>query len=489
MNADLQQGRRARVAGLTALALVLMGLALPAEAGARGSTPTADARGFIPTADARGPLPTGAAPYVPGRLIVGYAPPVASPVADIRSGTGLAVTQASVPAAPAEQVLRLPAGHTVAAAAAAVRQVPGITYAVPDYLAHAAGAWYPDDPGHAHHPGGWERMQWNFLAAAGVNAPQAWANLIADGRAGARGVTVAILDSGVAFRRWRTFRESPDFARTRFVAPCDLVVGKLVRGRCTDPYPLDRDGHGTFVAGTVAEATNNGKGLTGLAYHASIMPVRVLNAYGDGNSSAVAAGIRYAVKHGARVINLSLQFGEGLTAAEIPNVMAALRFANSHKVVVVAAAGNDGSARRVALPARAPTVISVGATTRDRCLAYYSDSGQGLDLVAPGGGDDASLAQPDCHPNRNLPSVYQMTFSRRGRAGAFGLPGGWFGTSMAAPEVSAAAAMVIASGVIGQHPTPSAVLGRLEQTAVPLGGSAPNRYYGYGLLNVGAATA
>jgi serine protease len=219
------------------------------------------------------------------------------------------------------------------------------------------------------------------------------------------------------------------------------------------------------------------------------MPVRVLNAFGDGDSAAVAAGIRYAVRHGARVINLSLQFGEGLTAMDIPNVMSALRYANSHNVVVVAAAGNDGNARRVALPARAPTVISVGATTRDRCLAYYSDSGQGLDLVAPGGGDDASLAhEPDCHPDRNLPSVYQMTYTRQGHPAKFGLPGGWFGTSMAAPEVSAAAAMVIASGVIGQHPTPSAVLSRLEQTASPLGGSAPDRHYGYGLLNIGAAT-
>jgi serine protease len=81
-----------------------------------------------------------------------------------------------------------------------------------------------------------------------------------------------------------------------------------------------------------------------------------------------------------------------------------------------------------------------------------------------------------------------MTFTRQGHPAKFGLPGGWFGTSMAAPEVSAAAAMVIASGVIGQHPTPSAVLSRLEQTASPLGGSAPDRHYGYGLLNIGAAT-
>src|SRR5579862_3549209 len=83
-----------------------------------------------------------------------------------------------------------------------------------------------------------------------------------------------------------------------------------------------------------------------------------------------------------------------------------------------------------------------------------------------------------------------MTFSNPQRPGAFGLPGGWFGTSMAAPAVSAAAAMVIASGVLGSsHPTPTAILDRLEATARPLGSVQPNNAYGYGLVNIGAATS
>jgi serine protease len=435
------------------------------------------------------PVAASAADYVPGRLVVGFQPPVASAATQVRNTTGLQVSpQAGNGSPPSEQLLRLPPGKTVAAAAATIRRVPGITYAVPDYIARAAGSWYPNDPGRAHRRRGWERLQWNFLPSAGVNAPEAWANLIADGHAGAGAVKVAILDSGVAYRRWRQFRESPDFRHIRFMSPCDLVDGRLVHGRCTDPYALDRNGHGTFVTSEVAEATNNGTGLTGLAYRAWIMPVRVLNASGDGDASTVAAGIRYAVQHGARVINLSLQFGEGLTAADIPNVISALQYANSHQVVVVAAAGNDSS-NQVAYPARARTVISVGATTADRCLAYYSDSGQGLDLVAPGGGDDASLQDPNCHPGRNLPNIFQVGFRRVGHPGSFGIPGYWYGTSMAAPEVSAAAAMVIASGVIGRHPSPASVLSRLEQTATPLDGSAPNSSYGYGLLNIGAATS
>ena len=297
-----------------------------------------------------------------------------------------------------------------------------------------------------------------------------------------------MIDTGVAFRNWNGYTRSPDFRGTRFVDPCDLVRGKIVDGHCTDPNADDREGHGTFVAGVIAEATNNSIGLTGLAYGASIMPIRVLNGQGLGNSSTIAKGIRYAVQHGAQVINLSLEFYLGITSSDIPEIVSAINYAHRRGAVVVAAAGNDAS-NEIAYPARVHAVISVGATTIDKCLASYSDVGPGLDVVAPGGGDDSGvLTQPTCHPERNLPDVYQMTFDNPSRPDHFSLPGGWYGTSMAAPEVSAAAAMVIASGVIGPHPTPEAVLARLEQTAQPLGNGAPNDNYGYGLIDVGAAT-
>jgi serine protease len=310
--------------------------------------------------------------------------------------------------------------------------------------------------------------------------------MFAANRPGGRGVTVAVLDTGVAYRDWGSFRESPDFRSTRFVDPYDFVAG--------DPYPLDREGHGTFVAAMIAESTNNGVGLTGLAYGARIMPVRVLDADGNGDSATIARGIRYAVKHGAQVINLSLEFDISVTASQIPDIIHAIGFAHRHGVVVVAAAGND-STPRLAYPAAAPAVISVGATTRDLCLAAYSNVGARLDLVAPGGGDDASLASdPDCHPFRNLPGVHQMTFSDfdsispGANPTRFSLPGS-YGTSMAAPMVSATAALVIASRVLGPDPSPDRILARLEQTATPLGAAQPNPDYGYGLLNAGAATA
>ncbi len=418
--------------------------------------------------------------YMPGVVIVGYENHGPAAAADV-AGRGSTASDSAIQT----KVLRLRPGQTVAATVSRLRRQHGVAYAVPDYLAHIADApppgWTPDDPGAAGVAQGWTRMQWNFLQGTGVNAPGAWANLLAVHRAGARGVVIAILDTGVAYRNWHRFRKSPDFTWTHFVDPYDFVAG--------NHYPLDREGHGTFVAGTIAESTNNGVGLTGLAYNASIMPVRVLDKNGWGDAATISQGIRYATLHGAQIINLSLEFDPSVTAGEIPTILSAIRFAHRHGVVVVAASGNEGS-RRIAYPARAPAVISVGATTIDRCLAYYSNGGLRLNLVAPGGGDDADIPNdPNCHPDRNLPDIAQMTFGNPIHPARFGYPGGWYGTSMAAPHVAAVAAMVIASGVLGRHPSPDRILARLEATAVPLGGAKPNPDYGYGLVDAGAATA
>jgi serine protease len=422
-----------------------------------------------------------AADYLPGRVIVGYSKtPARAVVADLSRRMGVRVAAVSAPVS-GESVLRLPKGLAVPAAVARLRRLPHVAYAVPDYIAHAAGSWVPDDPGRGHTAQGWERLQWNFMSKAGVNALGAWANLIADHRPGGTGTVVAVLDTGVAYRNWHQFRRSPDFGRTRFVDPYDFVAHNA--------YPLDREGHGTFVAGTVAESTNNGIGVTGLAYGASIMPVRILDAQGNGDAATIARAIRYAVAHRANVINLSIEFGLDVGSSDIPDIISALRYAHRRGVVVVAASGNDGDPQ-IAYPARASQVISVGATTIDRCLATYSNTGTRLDLVAPGGGDDSSLIpDPNCQPYRTLPDVFQMTIYDGANPGHFGLPGGWYGTSMSAPHVSATAALVIASGVLGRHPSPDQVLARLEQTAQTLGGSKPNPDYGYGLLDAAAATA
>jgi serine protease len=429
------------------------------------------------------PSAASAADYVPGQVIVGYAQtPDQAVTADVARQTGIPAAQPVAPApAPNETVVRVPRGVTVGQAINRLRHQHGVAYAVPSFIAHAAGDGIPENPGRGAAARGWERMQWNFLPGAGVNAPAAWANLRAVRRPGGKGVTVAILDTGVAYRDWKQFRRSPDFNHTRFVRPYDFVAH--------NSYPLDREGHGTFVAGTIAESTNNRYGLTGLAYGAAIMPVRILDADGTGDAATISRGIRYAATHGAQVINLSLEFSLDVTSSDIPDIIAAIRFAHSHGVVVVAAAGNEG-VEQVAYPARAPAVISVGATTRDRCLANYSNGGARLDLVAPGGGNDTTLiSDSNCQTSRALPNISQLTFFDPSNPNHFGYPGGWYGTSMSSPHVAATAALIISSGVIGRHPSPDKVLARLEQTAQPLGGSKPNKFYGYGLVDAGAATS
>ena len=254
-----------------------------------------------------------------------------------------------------------------------------------------------------------------------------------------------------------------------------------------DPHPHDENGHGTHVASTIAESNDNAVGVTGLAFGAKIMPVRVLDRWGEGDSVAIARGIRFAAKHGADIINLSFEFGTGVTQRQIPDILDALDFARRRGVLVVGASGNDARGR-VAYPARAAAVLSVGATTEHGCLAEYSNKGPTLDLVAPGGGDDAPLdGDPNCQPLVHTGrDIYQMTF--RPRSGRFGLPGGYTGTSMAAPHVSGTAALIIASGVLGPDPTPATIEARLKATARDLGAPGPDTEYGAGLIDAAAAT-
>jgi serine protease len=417
--------------------------------------------------------------YAPDKVVVGYAAH-ASLGAHAAATAGAGGAEAVVAGARA-RVVALPRGVSVAAELRRLRRGRDVAWAVPDYVAHAAGQVIPNDPGTGRTPGGWRELQWNFAGEFGVNAPEAWANVAVDGAPGGRGVTVAVLDTGVAYADRGPFRRSPDFTPHEFVRGYDFVAG--------NPYPNDRNGHGTFVASTIAEATNNGTGLTGLAFGARLMPVRVLDSQGEGEASTIAEGVLFAVHHGAQVINLSLEFSPGVTASDIPELIEALRYAHRRGVVVVAAAGNEGHTA-IAFPARAPTVVSVGATTEHGCLAAYSNDGTGLTLVAPGGGADASLpGDPNCKPE--LPpgrDIFQVTFSGTSPR-VFGLPTGYEGTSMAAPHVSATAALVIASGVLGRHPTPAQITTRLRATARKLGGAADQSVYGAGLVDAAAATA
>lgn len=422
---------------------------------------------------------SGAGGVAPGKILVRYTS--ATPARARAASARLAGARGPVVVAPHTRLLRLAPGVSIAAALRRLRARRNVVWAVPDYLAHAAGGLIPNDRGTGGAIGDWQQMQWNFAGPFGVNAPEAWANVADDGAPGGRGVTVAVLDTGVAYANYKTFLRSPDLSRYGFVGGYDFIAHNR--------FASDRNGHGTFVASTIAEATNNHYGLTGLAFAARLMPVRVLDTQGEGEASTIAEGVRFAVNHGARVINLSLEFSSNVTASDIPELLEALRFARRRGVLVVAAAGNEAH-DAIAYPARAPDVIAVGATTEHGCLADYSNDGSGLTLVAPGGGADASLpGDPNCHPDQPAGrDVFQVTFTGASPR-RFGMPSGYEGTSMAAPHVAAIAALIIASGVIGRHPTPAQITARLRATAHKLGGGGDERLYGAGLVNAAAATA
>jgi serine protease len=203
----------------------------------------------------------------------------------------------------------------------------------------------------------------------------------------------------------------------------------------------------------------------------------------------IARGIRFATDHGAKIINLSFEFPSDITRAQIPNILDAIRRARRKGVLVVGASGNAAAAA-VAYPARSDDVLSVGATTQHGCQADYSNEGQDLDIVAPGGGIDAALeGDPGCRPTEPAGlDIFQMTFRRTNGVTRFGIPSGFIGTSMAAPHVSASAALVVASGLLGADPKPDAIERRLELTARDLGPPGRDPHYGYGLLNAAAAT-
>jgi serine protease len=397
----------------------------------------------------------------------------------------------------------LPAGTSVLGTARALRANPRVEYAEPNYAATASAVptsepVLPNDSGTleasassaAVTAGDWDLKQWDFLpfeagtttkevptSPGGIDAVGAWANLEAAGRPGARGVTVAVLDSGIAYRALgSTYLRSPDFAPSEFVPGYDFVDH--------DALPLDENGHGTHVAGTIAEQTNNGIGMTGLAYNARLMPVRVLNKNGVGYANRIAKGIRFAVAHHAQVINMSFNFGCG---EKVPGVDEALREAYAKGVVTVASGGNVQSAGPscVSEPATGPRVIGVGGTTEGGCLGEYSLAGTGIDVLAPGGGlPVAGCPSPAARP------IYQVTLKPE-TTNEFTIPTNYVGTSMAAAHASGVVAMILASGVIGKKGTPQAkveaVTRRLRSTARSLG--LPATEQGAGLIDAARATA
>lgn len=328
----------------------------------------------------------------------------------------------------------------------------------------------------------WTAVQWNFVGRFGVNATQAWAQLRSRSmaKAGGKRVKIAVVDSGIAYRTSGPYRASPDLPRTRILQGYDFVD--------EDRYPDDRSGHGTHVASTIAAATGNAAGLTGLAYAADLIPVRVLDEDDEGDTLAIARGIKYAVRRGADIINLSADFPASVRTDEIPEVMAAVDEAHRKGVLVVSSSGNDGKGQ-VSLPARAPSVLAVGATTAHGCRAVFSNAGDALDLVAPGGGaDHPSDPSARCRPNDAGLPIAQVTLLRAGDPSTLGVPLDYVGTSMAAAHVTGIAALVRGSGLLGANPSADLVAAYLVRSTRDLGRSGRDDKFGAGLIDAALAT-
>ncbi len=336
-----------------------------------------------------------------------------------------------------------------------LRARPDVVWAEPVTQLHAL--WLPNDPDFA--------KQWHLKAAG---APQAW-----DATRG-RGVTVAVIDTGIYpvddldparivpgrnFVKRREERASP-------------ATGEGRKAAALDDDARDDHGHGTHVAGTIAQSTGNGKGVAGMAPDARLMPVKVLSAFGGGTSHDIAEGIRWAVDHGARVLNLSLGGGGRSLAME-----SAVAYARRRGAVVVCAAGNSGG-RGVSYPAAYEGAFAVSAVGPAGAAAPYTSYGPEVQIAAPGGdkslGEEAGVLQQTLAEGSTTESAYR-----------------WFqGTSMATPHVAGAAALVMSLGVSA----PAAVERLLTSTARKPGtyGSgaeveASSEKYGAGLLDAAAA--
>ncbi len=335
-----------------------------------------------------------------------------------------------------------PPENNPADVATILAQEPTVEYAEPNFIAtivfepeDSPSSFTPNDP--------YYQFQWHLDK---IQMPAAWD--ISTGT----DVTVAIVDTGIDFN-------APDLANTNRLPGYDFAGN--------DPDPTDDQGHGTHVAGTVAQSTNNSLGVAGVAFNARLLPVKVMGANGQGSYENIIKGITYAVDQGAQVINLSLAGQTGSQA-----LADAVRYAHDRGVVVVAAAGNNGS--DVQYPAAyEDQVIAVGAVRFDDTLTAYSNFGPQIDLVAPGGDVDV-----DQNGDGYADGVLQQTISSSGSGYSYRF---FEGTSMACPHVAGVAALMLS---LKPDASPAEIEEAMTQTARNLG---PAERFGAGLLQAADA--
>ena len=394
-------------------------------------------------------------------------------------------------------IVTLIGGDDPEAVARRLREQPDVEYAQPRYRVRPM--FVPGDPLYPR--------QWNFTQ---IEMERAWDI----NRGGTSDVVVAVVDSGIAFRggtlRYNavafrleeggpvfpalgpvdvTFAAAPDLGTDRYVAPRDFVWD--------DNLPFDLSGHGTHLAGTIGQLTNNGMGVAGMAFNVRLMPVKVASSEWDdifnspfiGTDDTVARGVRYAADNGAKVINLSL----GRTGdSPAPVIRSAIEYAVSHGAFVAVSGGNEGLGRNeteryAEFAPQIDGMVAVAATGPDRTRAGYSTTASYVELAAPGGnfargGALSGILQQTL--DLDLVETYASGVARytapRFDAFAFFY---FEGTSMATAHVSGLAALLVSQGVT----SPAAIEAILKQSSTDLGAAGRDNEYGYGLINARAA--
>jgi len=419
-------------------------------------------------------------------------------------------------------VVRIDPNENAEETAAALQQRPEVLYAQVAHRVHAL--LVPNDPLYA-------TQQWNLPL---IDIEKAWDIQPQAGSA----ITVAVIDSGIAYQNATITATLPAFkdpdgvqypALGRVTIPYSAAT-QLVSGsassRIVAPHdfvnetstPLDFEGHGTHVSGTIGQLTNDGIGTAGVAFNVKLMPVKVLASEWDllfagltdisdtgGSDDDVARGIRYAADNGAKILNLSLGSSGPANCAANPNqtdcspvIESAVRYAVGRGCFVVIAGGNEfeetippyglnPTSVLAEIASRIRGAVSVAAVDRARQHAYYSSTGSYVELSAPGGsergfGSNGFVRQQTFDFNFTDTFLLSPAAYHAPRFDVFNYVG-YIGTSMAAPHVAGVAAMLMQQGITD----PAAIEDALEKTALDLGAPGRDNTFGFGLVDARAA--